>query len=134
MIQEPPTEWNTHRGNRAVLAHLQGQSAHSDVSDALSAAVKPLGDVQLFCPDWKAYRYVAASTKNVLFAFALGMNVVGFRLDERMKARALVTGASLYPACGADWVSFCLFRDDWPRVDLDFWARKSYVGAREMAE
>jgi hypothetical protein len=31
----------------------------------------------------------------------------------------------------ADWVFFELFRDDWPKVDLEFWARKAYVAVRE---
>jgi len=59
--------------NRTVLAHLDSKSAHSDIAEALSTAVKPLGDVQLFCPDWKQYRYVTASTKGIIFGFAIGM-------------------------------------------------------------
>jgi hypothetical protein len=120
------------RVNRPVLIHLEGKSAHSDVADALRPALKPLGDVQLFCPDWQSYRYVAASTRSVIFAVALGMNTIGFRLDERMKARALASGAEPFPECGKEWVSFTLFRDDWPKVDLEFWARKAYVAAREL--
>ena len=116
--------------NRKVLNYIGGLSAHSDIADALATALKPLGDVQLFCPDWQQYRYVAASTKSVIFALALGMNVIGIRLDERMKPRALASGGLPYPECGNEWVSFTLFRDDWPKVDLEFWARKAYVAAR----
>ena len=118
--------------NRAVLRHLEGMSAHSDVAEALVMALKPLGDVQIFCPDSQRYLYVAASTKGVIFAFAVGMNTACFRLDERMKARALASGAAPYPDCGDRWVSFALFRDDWPKVDMEFWARKAYVAAREL--
>jgi len=117
--------------NRKVLNYIEGLSAHSDIADALETALKPLGDVQLFCPDWQRYRYVVASTNSVIFALAVGMNVVGLRLDERMKARAVASGGLPYPECGNDWVSFTLFRDDWPKVDLEFWARKAYVAARE---
>src|SRR5436189_2421849 len=106
--------------NRLVLAHIGGRSAHSDVADALMTAVKPLGDVQLFCPDWQQYRYVVASTKCFIFGFAIGMNTIAFRLDDRMKSRALATGGEAYPECGPNWVSFIPFRDDWPRVDLAF--------------
>ena len=67
-----------------------------------------------------------------IFAVALGMNTIGFRLDERMKSRALASGGALFPECGPEWVSFTPFRDDWPRVDLEFWARKAYVAAREL--
>ena len=48
-----------------------------------------------------------------------------------MKARAVASGAMPYPEFGNEWVWFTLFRDDWPKVDLEFWARKAYVAARE---
>jgi hypothetical protein len=118
--------------NREVINHIGGLSAHSDIADALVTALKSLGGVQLFCPDWRQYRYVVASTKGVIFALALGMNTIGLRLDERMKARALACGGMRDPECGNGWVSFTLFRDDWPNVDLEFWARKAYVAAREV--
>lgn len=61
------------------------------------------------------------------------MDTVGFRLDGPMKARALANGGAPFPECGDDWVSFKLFRSDWPRVDLEFWARKAYVAARQAS-
>jgi len=131
MAQNVPTELQTSI-NRQVLDHLEGLSAHSDVADALSAALKPLGDVQIFCPDWQQYRYLVASTKGIIIALAVGMNTIGFRLDEHMKARALASGGVPYAECGPQWVSFMLFRDDWPKVDIEFWARKAYVAAREL--
>jgi len=127
---DPAADLNT-SFNRQVLDHVAGLSAHSDVAEALSAALQPLGDVQVFCPDSQQYRYVVASTKGIIMALAVGMNTLGFRLDERMKARALASGGVPYPECGAQWVSFTLFRDDWPRIDIEFWARKAYVAARE---
>jgi hypothetical protein len=51
-----------------------------------------------------------------------------------MKTRALASGAAPYLGCGDQWVSFTLFRDDWPKVDLEFWARKAYVAAREREQ
>src|SRR5476649_2939756 len=104
MAQRIPRELMTET-NRAVFAHIEEKSAHSDIANVLAAAVKPLGDVRLFCPDWEQFRYVAASTKKVIFGFAIGMHTVAFRLDERLKSRALATGATAYPACGSDWVS-----------------------------
>jgi len=117
--------------NHLVLEHLKETSAHSDVGEELIKSVKPLGDVQVFCPDPQNYRYILASTKNIIFAFATGMNSIVFRLDNRLKPRALTTGATAYPECGDEWVSFILFRDDWPKFDLPFWALKAYVFARE---
>src|SRR5882672_4194428 len=131
MLQDIPRDLETLR-NRPVLRHIEGLSAHSDVVEALATALKPLGDVQIFCPDWQQYRYVVASTKGIIIALAVGMNTTGFRLDERMKARALASGGVTFPECGPEWVSFTLFRDDWPRIDLEFWARKAYVAAREL--
>ena len=56
--------------NRVVLGHVGRLSAHSDIAEVLLAAVKPLGDVQLFCPDWEAYRSVVVATKGVIFGLA----------------------------------------------------------------
>jgi len=131
MAQNVPAELQTSI-NRQVLDHVEGLSAHSDIAEAMCAALEPLGDVQIFCPDCQQYRYVIASTKGIIIALAVGMNMIGFRLDERMKARALASGGVPYAECGKEWVSFTLFRDDWPRIDVEFWARKAYVAAREL--
>jgi len=131
MLQDIPRDLETLR-NRPVLRHIEGLSAHSDVVEALATALKPLGDVQIFCPDSQQYRHVVASTKGIIIALAVGMNTTGFRLDERMRSRALASGGVTFPECGPEWVSFTLFRDDWPRIDLEFWARKAYVAAREL--
>jgi hypothetical protein len=131
MLQDIPRDLKTLR-NRPVLRHIEGLSAHSDVVEALATALKPLGDVQIFRPDSQRYRYVIASTKGIIIGLAVGMNTTGFRLDERMRSRALVSGGAPFPECGPEWVSFTLFRDDWPRIDLEFWAQKAYVAAREL--
>jgi hypothetical protein len=133
MSRKVPSELDT-SVNQQVLKCLDGLSAHSDVAEALTTALEPLGDVQIFCPDPQQLLYVVASTKGVIFAFAVGMNTSCFRLDERMKTRALASGGTLYSNCGDQWVSFALFRDDWPKVDLEFWARKAYVAARELEQ
>lgn len=130
MAHDVPAELDT-PVNRQVLGHVVGMSAHSDVVEALVTALRPLGDVQRFCPDPHAYRSVVASTRGVVFAVALDTNTVGVRLDERMEARALGSGGAPFPECGPGWVAFTLFRDDWPRADLEFWVRKAYVAARE---
>ena len=121
------------RINAPVLAHVKDLSAHSDITEPLLTAVKPLGDVQVFCPDAHKYRYVVVSTNGIIFGLAVGMNTIAFRLDPRMKLRALATGAKAYPECGEDWVSVLPLGSDadWPAVDLRFWALKAYVYARE---
>lgn len=131
MTQTIPAELQTSI-NRQVLNHIESLSAHSDIAEAFMGALKPLGDVQIFCPDWQQYRYVIASTRGIIMALAVGMNAIAFRLDERMRDRALASGGVPYAECGKEWVSFTLFRDDWPRIDVEFWARKAYVAAREL--
>ena len=130
-MERPLPETLRHAVNDDVLSYLNGKSAHSDIAEALLNAVKPLGDVQHFCPDPAQYKYLAVSTLGVIFGVATGMNMIAFRLDATFKERALRTGADDAPQVGSHWVSFAPFRNDWPRVDLEFWARKAYVFARE---
>lgn len=118
--------------NERVLAYLKDLSAHSDIVDVLLEAVQPLGDVEMFCPDHARYRYVLASTNRVAFGFAVGMSTVAFRLDERMRNRAVATGGIAYPECGDEWVAVVHEHpdSDWPSVDVRFWARQAYIYAR----
>jgi len=132
-IQDVPAPLST-AVNASVLAYLASRSAHSDIASALVDAVEPLGDVQLFCPDSARYRYLLASTQSIVFGFAAGQSTVAFRLDARMKERALATGGEALPECGDEWVAVlhALPDSDWPAVDARFWARKSYVHARSI--
>ena len=117
--------------NDDVLSYVAGKSAQSDIAEALASAVKKLGDVQQFCPNTVEYKYLVVSTQGVIFGVAVGMGGLAFRLDPIFKERALRTGANDAPDIGRNWVSFTLFRSDWPAVDVEFWARKAYVFARE---
>ena len=119
------------RRNKPVLDFIQGSAAHSDIAEALMQAVGPLGDVQMFYSDPSEYGYVVVSTKGIIFGFAIGMDTIAFRLNTPFDQRALATEGKTIPELGDEWVSFIPFRDDWPEVDLLFWARKAYVYARE---
>ena len=119
------------RINEAVLRHIRDASAHSDVTEVLLQAIAPLGDVQTFCPNASQYKYFLVSTRQIIFGFATGMNSISFRLDPIIKARALATGGNDLTVISPEWISFTLFRDDWPEIDVTFWARKAYVFARE---
>jgi hypothetical protein len=132
-VQDVPATLHT-SFNAGVLAYLADKSAHGDIAGALVASVAPLGDVQAFCPDAGSYRYVLVSTRGVVFGLAVGMATIAFRLDPKMRARALSTGGLLWPECGEDWVAVAHRRpdDDWPALDLTFWARKAYVHARAL--
>ncbi len=117
--------------NREVLGYLEGCSAHSDVAEAFSRALEGLGEVECFCPDPAAYRYVLAATRGVIFGVAVGQGTIGLRLWEGRRSRALAAGAGALPEAGLDWVAMTLFRPGWPRVDLAYWVRQAYVGVRE---
>jgi hypothetical protein len=119
--------------NKQVVSYIKDLSTHSDIADLFREALKPLGDVQVFCPDKDNFRYVCASTNGVIFGFAIGMHIIAFRLDERMRKRALITGGEAYTECGEEWIKVVhdIEDVDWPDVDVKFWALKSYVYARE---
>jgi hypothetical protein len=116
--------------NAAVLAWLADKSAHDEVASALLGATRALGDVVTYCPDPKQFRYVVTATRGIIFGVATGMSAVSFRLDPEMCKRALLSGAEAAAEIGPDWVSFTLFRNDWPAPDLAFWALKAYALAR----
>ena len=106
--------------NEVVLEFIKDASAHSDLAEVLEEAVAPLGDVQTFCPDPLRYRYVLVFTKKIIFGFAMGSNMIAFRLNPLLKGRALKTGGTDLSEAGPDWVSFAPFRDDWPEIDFKF--------------
>lgn len=86
--------------DRAVLHHLQGQSAHSDVVDLLWHAVQPLPGARLHCPDPARHAWVLAHDAGRVFAFAIGMHGIGVRLPAGLDDAACVEGAE--PIAGLD--------------------------------
>jgi hypothetical protein len=122
----------TIEANCMVFGYLKNLSAHPDLSEILVKSVRPLGDVQIYSPDFSNCRYVTVSTQRIIFGFAIGTNTIAFRLNDRMKAVAIKTGEKTFPECGADWVEFSFGgRGEWPKIDWDFWALKAYVNIRE---
>jgi len=116
--------------NRQVFDYIKNLHCHSDIAEVLTKAMKPCGDVQFFSPG--SYRYLTVSTQKIIFGFGIGMDTIAFRLNERMKAIAIETGAKALPECGEEWVKFLPFRANWPKIDFEFWALKAYVNIREM--
>ena len=130
MMIEDFTDLSVNMENAEVLNYLQDLSAHSDIVESLVGAVAPLGDVKTFCPDITNFAYVVVSTNNTAFGFAAGQSMIAFQLDTLFKTRSLQTGGSEISKLRTNWVSFELFRTNWPAVDLQFWARKAYLIAR----
>ena len=117
--------------NQPVLDYVKSSSAHSDVADALLSSLQVVGDAQAYVAN-RSYGGLVVSTKQVVFAFAVGMTTIGYRLPARFREIALRTGAEPPdPRLGPDWVLFQLWKPDWPPIDLKFWTLKAYAGARE---
>ena len=119
--------------NKGVLDYIKDLSAHDGVASELINALRPLGDVQVYCPDPASFRYVVAATNNIIFGIAHGMDTVAFRLDPVTREKALLSGCKEHPGLAGDWVWVNPQRGDWPAVDFKFWARKSYVYIRESS-
>jgi len=117
--------------NNPVLKYIENRSAHSDIAHAFTESLKQLGDVQIFCPDWKKFKCVFCSTKKIIFGVSIGMDTIGFRVGDFFKNRAIKTGNSNFPELDSDWAKFIPHRNDWPEIDLKFWALKAYVFTRE---
>ena len=115
--------------NHAVFNYIKNLHCHSDIGEVLVKAMKPCGDVQIFEPG--SCRYLTVSTQKIIFGFAIEMNTIAFRLNEKMKVIAIETGGKPFPECGQDWIQFSPFRCDWPKIDLEFWALKAYLNIRE---
>ncbi len=117
--------------NRSVLSYLSTLSAHSDNGEVLIDSVAPLGETSIYSPDFKQFRYIAVYTSQTVFGIAHGMNSIAYRLSPEFVHRARASGHTAISSIGPEWISFTLFRCDWPDVDARFWARKAYVFARE---
>jgi len=122
------------RANRRVLAYLAlaRPSCHSDTGGALIEAAEKCGEWIAFSPSFAQYRYVALITRRRIFALGLGQRSACFRLPRALRKTARSSGARRALELGMDWVSFSLFKADWPAVDLPFWTLRAYAAAREQ--
>jgi hypothetical protein len=103
-------------------------SAHSDVASELVASLERLGEYEVrHAP--REYGAAFATTKDTVFCGAAGMNGTYWRLRAPDVGVALATGAVKAPI-GPEWVLIELFRSNWPKPDLPFWALRAYDFAR----
>ncbi|MBW8865422.1 MAG: hypothetical protein JF609_10990 [Verrucomicrobia bacterium] len=122
------------QANRQVFDYIKDLDANPEISHTLIRCLRQCGDVQIFCPDMGACRYLTISTQAIVFGFTVERDIIAYRLNKRMKEIALQTGARALPQCGEDWVNVWPSQSDWPRVDFDFWALKAYLNVRETAD
>jgi len=114
--------------NKEILAFLERThpSAHSDISSALLASAKGLGGVRWYCPDTHAYAWMALHTSEQrIFALALGMNTLAFRLPPEPSQEAIGSGGEAAPEMGDGWVRFQL---GW-NADLSRWCKAALAAA-----
>ena len=109
-------------------AYFQGLSAHDEVASELLTSMKRLGEYEIRHAPVE-FGAIYAVTNSVVFCGAAGMNFTHWRLRPKDYDIALATGAVRTPI-GSGWVSIELFRNDWPRPDLPFWALRAYDFAR----
>jgi hypothetical protein len=114
--------------NRAILSHLHGLSAHSDVALPLCMALRDLPGAASYCPDIDAYGYVVAHTNGRIFAFAEGMHGLTLRLPPESVTAATGKGASPSTA-GDGWHFFPLFGAAGFEAGISAWIALAYSHA-----
>ncbi len=114
--------------NKEILVFLERAhpSAHSDIASALLASAKGLGGVRWYYPDTHAYAWLALHTSaNRIFALALGMSTLAFRLPPDVSTEAIRSGGEAAPEMGSGWVRFQL---GW-NMDLNRWCKAALEAA-----
>ena len=90
-------------------------SAHTDMVDLLVKSSELLPDVQFYCPDTDNHAYyVGHTSKGVMFAAAIGLSALMYRLPKSAMSGALVKGGEILKEVGDNWVSFNPF---WPEKE-----------------
>jgi hypothetical protein len=122
--------------NRKIIRYLKRNtpSAHGDLVDALFAASNEIENRQIYCPDAEKFAYFLLHTvSGVIYAVAIGMHALAFRLPEGEVSKALSSGGTKDRALGKGWVSFEAFPQGIPgeRVDqeLKLWCECAYQNA-----
>ena len=117
MLRNPEVAW--------FFSSLQ---AHSDVAGEFHASLGKLGEYERRDGGGQyAAPYVV--TAELVFCGAAGMSETYWRLRPEDIEIAIATGAVPAPI-GSDWVTITLFRSNWPKPDLPFWALRVYDYAR----
>jgi hypothetical protein len=117
--------------NQQIIKFLKAfqPSAHTDIVQLLVKSVSDLPDVQFYCPDTDNHAYYLAHTRDgVIFAAAIGMSALMFRIPPQSMSEALQKGGEVFQEVGEPWVSFNPF---WPENEDP---QQSRVATLDMAE
>ncbi len=111
-------------------------SAHTDLVQLLVESTKDLSGIKFYCPDTDNHAYYLVHTPNgVIFAAAIGMSALMYRLPKQSMSGALVKGGEIFKDIGEPWVSFNPFwPEDEKKVRLNIsemkqWCKLAYHNA-----
>jgi len=126
--------------NRAVIEYIRREnpSAHSDIGDELIRLAKLVPGAQYYCPRFSSLAYVVLHTKaNLIFAIAIGMLKIDFRLSPALVGEAMGRGEAEHSYIGADWLSVRPFPRGEPRAVVDArlnrWCEAAFRYAQALA-
>ena len=115
---------------------LYQPSAHSDIVQLLVKSTEDLPSIKFYCPDTDNHAYYLAHTPDgVIFAAAIGMSALMYRLPKQSMSGALVKGGEIFKEIGEPWVSFNPFwpdndsRDQLNMSEMKKWASLAYRNA-----
>lgn len=90
-------------------------SAHADLVQLLLKSTDDIPQARFYCPDTDNHAYYLAHTPDgIIFAAAIGMSALMYRLPKQSMSAALVKGGEILQGIGEPWVSFNPF---WPEQD-----------------
>jgi len=127
--------------NKSMVEFLKlyQPSAHADIVELLTKSARNLPDVSFYCPDTDNYAYYVAHTRGgVMFAAAIGLSGLMYRLPKQAMSGALVKGGEVFKELGDNWVNFNPF---WPEQDtpnknlvqeMQHWCKLAYHHALSM--
>ena len=125
--------------NRAVIEYIGRENpfAHSDIGDMLIRLGKPIPGAQYYCPSFSSLAYVVLHTKaDLIFAIAIGMLKIDFRLSPSFVSGAMDKGEAEHSDIGADWLSVRPFPRGEPRAVVDArlnrWCEAAYQYAQSL--
>jgi len=124
--------------NEQIIAFLKlhQPSAHTDIVQLMVESTKDLPDVKFYCPDTDNHAYYLAHTSDgIIFAAAMGMSALMYKLPKQSMSGAIVKGGEIFKEIGDPWVSFNPF---WPEnekndkvnvTELKQWCKLAYHNA-----
>ena len=125
--------------NRAVIEYIRRENpfAHSDIGDVLIRLGKLVPGSQYYSPSFSSLAYVVLHTKaNLIFAIAIGMLKIDFRLPPALVNGATARGEGAHSFVGADWLSVRPFPRGEPRAEVDTrlnrWCKAAYQHAQTL--